>query len=418
MSFGRMLPVCFVACVVLYVGWGHARAGITVSPLKQEVTVAPGRTGTFRISVTNKARSPLAVPRTVSLEVMDFLVSRQGALSFSKPGSCKRSASDWIKISAATITLKPGEGREVPFEISVPYSARGEYYSAIMVTLAQRRKKERGVSVGFRIASGVFLTIPGRTFPKLAEVVECSATPTEADESGARKKSLRISAALRNRGQVRFEATGEGRIYGPDRKLVARLPLETKRPRVLPGDTRLFTARLAEPLPAGEYEVRARFQYGSQWSNARARAAFTITPAFAERWNAQRSPETPETDAVPAGLAMQPDSVSTKMSPGGFRRVAVAVTSRYPNDVRVEARFWGSDDSPDVADWVTLAPTPFVLRPGGKQAVVATMRIPPEAAGTPHGKVVFRVEGVDDRNADRSDFTVPLEILLNGRAAQ
>jgi len=167
------LIAAVVAAVATAVAAEAAPAGIAVSPLKQEVTVKPGRTATFYVSLSNRARNPQATPLSAHLEVMDFAVNEAGAVVFKPPGTLKNSASNWITLTKADVTLEPDRGEEIECTINAPYSAAGEYYSAIVVTMGRKSRTASGVHVDFRIASGVFVTVPGRTFPKRARVASC-----------------------------------------------------------------------------------------------------------------------------------------------------------------------------------------------------------------------------------------------------
>ena len=229
-----------------------APAGIVVSPLKQEVLVKPGRSATFHLTISNNARSKWDKAQSVHLELMDFSVSQSGALAFAPAGSVGNSASKWITLGKSDLTLAPGKGERVVCTIKAPYSAAGEYYSAIMVTLGMKGRTKGGVTVGYRTASGVFVRVAGRTFSKQAKILRCevlwpkpaaepTTQPTTTQPAEAAKTDpIKVVALLKNTGRARFHASGQARITDAKGRIVYRTPMTAKRPRVLAGDTRLF----------------------------------------------------------------------------------------------------------------------------------------------------------------------------------
>jgi len=278
----------FVLGVIVVLVSIPAWAGIAVSPLKQEVTVNRGRTETFYISVANRIREGKGETVPVRIEAVDFCVPRDGGLSFHEPGTAKYSASRWIKVSETSFSLKPGESKKIACEISAPWTANGEYYSAIMATLGPRQAAQKGLTVQCRIASGVFVTVPGRMYPKKARVVECGAA---APSAGAEKPELTVTATIANAGRVLFDAEGEVKIRDEAGRLWAKFPLESRRSRVLPGDLRDFSGGFSEPLPPGEYVAEVIFDYGSKWKKARAKAPFSLSPAQTAAWQEKAEPD-------------------------------------------------------------------------------------------------------------------------------
>ena len=67
--------------------------------------------------------------------MMDFSVTEEGGIAFEPAGTAKYSASKWIKLGKSDVKLAPGKGENVECTIKAPYSAAGEYYSAVMVNL-------------------------------------------------------------------------------------------------------------------------------------------------------------------------------------------------------------------------------------------------------------------------------------------
>ena len=397
----RMYKLVLGAIAVLSAG--SALGGIGVSPLKQDVIVERGKTQTFCITVVNNVRDGKGKAQPVRVELMDFSVSREGALSFHEPNTREYSASGWIRIAEPSFVLKPGTRKKVECEITAPWTASGEYYSCLMI-MPGERGPEKGLTVQYRIASGIFVTVPGRLYQKTAQVLECAATIVEiadrgaadaeidrdkqdkedaadADDAGAadaeidRDKEdkedaaeaddadaipppiighseLRVTATIANKGRISFVASGEARVCDAAGRIWARFPLKSRRASVQPGDLRDFSGTFAEPLPAGEYLAKLVFDYGSEWKKARAEAPFSISPEQARLWQHKRDRATTHTTA----LHVEPVQITQELAAGGFRTVTMKVSNLEPFPVNVTAELTeggmktGKEDTEETAE--------------------------------------------------------------------
>ena len=102
-------------------------AGISISPLKQELTIETGQSTSKTIRITNTMTESI----TLYTSVEDFVAGDEsGTPKFIKPqdeSTTTYSLSNWIKLENENVTLAPNETREVPFTVTVP----GGHYGAI-----------------------------------------------------------------------------------------------------------------------------------------------------------------------------------------------------------------------------------------------------------------------------------------------
>ena len=382
---------------------GSASAGIGVSPLKQEVVVKPGQAGKFYISIANTARNKWDTAQSVHLEVMDFSVSEGGGLIFEPPGTAKHSASKWITLDKSDLTLAPGKGEKVECTVKVPHSAVGEYYSAVMVTLGKKSKVAGGVMVGYRTASGVFLTIAGRTFPPKARITRCEVVwpePPVVEPGAARPPAalkaepLRVLAVLKNTGRARFEASGKLRITDPKGRIVYRTPMTTKRARILADDTRVFEGVLDKALPQGQYTVKVEMDYQSKWAKAKARLPLTVSAEQAALLAgiADRIRIAGEAKTSRSVIEVAPEKLTATIPPGGFWSLKVVVENRGKRAVQGTATVVGEGKTPIPASWMTLGPDKLTLGGGRSRTLLLMVRVPSDAAGLYSGTLI--VEGL------------------------
>ena len=158
----RMINVSAAVLTVCFsLQWiPNVDAGIAVSPLQQEVIARPGGEVSFLIQLKNVQRTLSPSPEEVRLEVVDFAVSPDGAIGFGPETAHNRSAKNWIQLDADRIVLEPGEARQVKSTVTVPHSASGDHWAAVMMTFGPP-KTQAGVNVVLRTASGVFVRVAG-----------------------------------------------------------------------------------------------------------------------------------------------------------------------------------------------------------------------------------------------------------------
>ena len=402
------------ACLVVGVMGSSAPAGISVSPLKQEVTARPGETVKFKITVSNSRRAESDTARAVRLEVMDVTVSQDGALSFHGPGSQKNSASNWVSLEAKALTVEPGQSRIVEGSLTAPYAASGEYYSAVLVTLEDKGKTDKGVSVTYRIASGVFVTVTGRSFPREAKITRCEVTwppPTVQTPSTppasppAGPEPAKVSVVLQNTGQARFDATGRISIADSHSRTVFTAPLTTHRPCVFGGDSRLFEAPLDRPLGAGQYVVRVDMDYQSGWAKAHHRLPLEITPEKAELLKAAQKAAQQAGDLP---VQVTPEKLAVTMPAGAFRSLKLALKNNSEDALRCTATRVFEGDRPVGVSWVSVAPEEFELSKSGQKTLELVIRVPVGAAPGQHACAVL-IEA-DPGGTDSVHIRVPVEL--------
>ncbi|MCY2951662.1 MAG: hypothetical protein NTU53_06750 [Planctomycetota bacterium] len=402
-------------CLMAAMGANPAIAGLSVSPLKQEVSLKPGEEGKVRITLTNNIRNGPDVSQVVRLSVADVKVSESGALEFLESGVLRNSASRWISLTKVDVTLEPRQSNIVECAISVPLSAQpGEYYSAVLVAMATPGRNEKGVVVQYRIASGIFVTVLGRTLPKHAKVGTCEVVwPQTASRAAATQPASaarpappelpKVLVALQNVGQARFDASGKITLLDTRSRIMFTAPLTSGRPCVFAGDTRQFEAIFAKPVPAGKYVIRVDMDYQSSWARARQELPVEILPAQAEMLLAMKK-RLREESAVAEVL---PEKISPTIPAGATRSLALAVRNISDGPIQYVASVsFGSNPATD--SWITVRPQGFTIYKGGRQSVELKIEVPADtAAGRYFGMV--SVEGGTEGSKLRK-LEVPLEI--------
>lgn len=410
-----MRRLCIVLSLVLSASAGPALAGIVVSPLKQEITVKPGQTETFNIGLVYTARRDTDRPQKIHLEVMDFTVSEDGALVFLDRGKgpAQTSASRWITLAKTDLTLAPGKGERVEGTVTAPMSAGGEYYACVMVSLGGARPTASGVGINYRIATGLFVTVAGRTLTRRAQVVRTELTwpttqPASTRPDAARDALPRIVSLLHNAGQGRFEATGRVRISEPAGRVLCDWPLMTRRALVQAGDTRRFECPISWPLPPGNYDVRVEYDYQSKWARATEKSLLTVTPEQSHelRRRVTRSLAERGPGSIRAVQAATP-RLSAVVPAGGLRALKVDLknTSDLPIDcfLSLVAPLEGSS----AVGMIDLTPDRFTMDPKTVKTISLAAQMPQDVAGGCQATLVVESTGSD---VVRDRLELPVEL--------
>lgn len=393
-----------------------AQAGIAVTPLKQELALRPGEQGTVKLTLTYNTRNEGEVADIATLSMADIDIDERGGVGFKDNATMPDSAGKWIQLGdKRSIPMQPGESQTIEFSVTPPFSTPpGEYYSAIIVTMANRGKTEQGVSVQFRIASGIFVTILGRNFPKQASIAHCEmewpATPSTAPAipqlaatQPAKPELPKLSVLLKNTGKARFVASGKMILLDANSRIAYTTPLKTERAMVFGGDSRIFEAPLTKPLPAGKYTARVNMDYESTWSRARYELPVEILPEQA-KYLASIGPRGLTTTA---NAKIAPERLAAVVPAGATRRLAMAVTNMAETPVHCLAKV--GEDPPSPADaWIDLDPDESTISKMERKSLQLNVHIPPE---TPAGKYATRVALlVGTEGSDPTTYSVPVEI--------
>ena len=220
--------------------------GVGVQPSTVEMTIKPGDRQRQVVTIGNVHKS-----KTISLTMglADWTLDKNGKLVLDAPGETERSASDWVRFSPASITLKPETSQDITVEISAPYKIenKGDHRFALLATTMLPELNERGETSGvwnrYQLASLFYLTLtPSQSLPEVTSVAI-----NKAD------KSI-LTLEIKNSGDAHARLQGNAYIKDASGEVVAETPLNAV---VLDGGERIYNVRLkdAETLAAGNYKI-------------------------------------------------------------------------------------------------------------------------------------------------------------------
>ncbi len=234
---------------------GAAGPSFSLAPIRLEVEATPGRPYTDAIEVNNDARETARI----RVYAEDWRLERDGAVTFSKPGTGPRSASPWVRVNPSEFDLPGLTSADVRFTVSVPRGApAGGYRTAIVVEQVPRptpgRAARREVAIRARIASIIYVTV-GDAVPAAAlERVTYERLP-----NGVRALVLSVE----NTGGVHFRTDGKVRLADPRTGRTVHTVSIPDVP-VLPETGREVRVHLPNDVKPGTYAVRAELEVGGE----------------------------------------------------------------------------------------------------------------------------------------------------------
>ncbi len=206
--------------------------------------VDPGATISDALVVNNTGSEPLEL----TLYAADAFTTSEGILDLQLADAPKVDSGAWIALSTGTLTLQPGESREVPFTITVPADARpGDHPGGIITSLTSAETGST-LAVDRRLGIRVHLRVSGELSPQ-AEVTDASASFAASGNPFA-GGVVTVSYTLTNTGDTRITASDAIAAAGPlGVGAVAASPQSTA--EILPGSSIIVERTLSDIAPLG-----------------------------------------------------------------------------------------------------------------------------------------------------------------------
>ena len=224
-SFVAVLAVTFLSPVA-----SHAQVGISMFPIKFDLTVSPGQTYSDTVTVINPNNFPIGVQP----EVENISGGNQGSIDLVAT-NIPHGLSSWISINQTSFTLAPQQQKQIPFSITVPANGEpGGHYGAILFRGLSVVTSTSGVGLSGRVGSVVLVNVPGASFAtgKIDSF-------TMGSSSYASHGPFSFSFTVENNGNTHFSPTGQVTLSGP---LFPTTVIPFNSGIIFPGFNRVFSA--------------------------------------------------------------------------------------------------------------------------------------------------------------------------------
>jgi hypothetical protein len=231
-SLHRRLTFFFLFCTVALVAFERPLLALSVTPTIQQFDLNAGQKKKSVYTITNDDPWDMSIVP----ESKDWFVLPENK-------AAAITAKDWLVVKGATITLKPGESREVPFEVHVPKSAIGELVG--MVSFRMTGGPDKFVRKVFSVA--VYAGIEGTQKPQakiIAAMVDTS-SPT-----------LIGGFFLQNVGNIHLRPTGLVQVFNEKDVNVVNITIQRASP-IYPGEKKPYSGEIPNySLPPGDYSAK------------------------------------------------------------------------------------------------------------------------------------------------------------------
>lgn len=251
----------------------NAVAGITVTPVRDEFSIARGSEVERKLRVIN----PLNKSITLYPRVLDFFTDNdQGQPTFFSPGEQSRSyaLSNWVSFSKNAIEVAPNQEFEFIVNISAPNDAEpGGHYGAVLFSTEPPALSQAGSQIGIVGLVGTLLlaTVPGNI--KESAIIEKFQVPKIVFKS-----PVTISTTISNLGNVHIKPTGQINIRR-DSQAISSLNINPADSNVLPESLRTFTNSWEFSWKTiGFHDANAALIYGSPEQQLIARSKVLVIP--------------------------------------------------------------------------------------------------------------------------------------------
>lgn len=231
--------------------------GLTISPVRQELSVAAGKAVSGSLLVSNFSDNPLAV----NLSTKQFTVTDHTYNYEFQPVIY-----DWMTIQDPRITLQPSQSTTVHFTMTVPADAAGGgYYFALFATAQMT-----AVSTA-QVASLVYAQVDGAGIVRSGSVQNGYAPPVVFFGD------IPFRFEIKNSGNVHFNAQLITRLEG----VFGSYAVPDSTHIVLPNTVRDEKGSLASPVLPGIY----RLVYGYKADDAKDATTKTIYILYIPPWS-------------------------------------------------------------------------------------------------------------------------------------
>lgn len=264
------IPGMFLAAVLVLFPLAGPRAAraqgfdLTVSPVKKEITLRPGESLDFDITLINHAEKD----QELLVYAMDFFIHPDGSYEFQEPGYYTYSCSRWLSISRERLVIPARTQQQEIFRIQVPPDAEpGGHFSVLFFQDATQPPPGMGVKPTYRIGSLILVTIPGdivrqaeiRNFSVESDFLSLWGPPAEG-EAGWPTRDIRYHLEVENTGNVHL--TVQVFIDYRSRVGFGSGTVDLGEITVLPGTRRELNGRLPSPPSLGWFKAEAVIRYG------------------------------------------------------------------------------------------------------------------------------------------------------------
>jgi len=284
----------FAAAVLLFAGASPVLAassggnGLRISPVRSDLTIAPGTSKTIDVYVTNLTSASADLQGVVD----DFTAGNNESGTPYILLNGEKAPSHSLKGYVSPIggfTLASKATKDVKVTISIPKGVSGGGYFGAVRFLPAATNTNKNVNLTASVGSLVLVTVPGPVTEQLS-IASFDVRRMNNQTNELESPSVFFTSNKNLNGVVRFDNTGNlqeqpfGKILlKKGSKVIGTYEVNNTTPRgnVLPSSIRRFAVPLKGLGGFGKYTIEGNFGYGNKGQLLTAKTSFYIVPLAA-----------------------------------------------------------------------------------------------------------------------------------------
>lgn len=414
-----ILPLLFFTILILCPEI-RAQFDLRLSPLLQELELAPGSKKSFQLFLDNESKTDKV---TIRAYAGDMIQEQMGAYALLEEGKSEFSCADWITLSDTFFTILPDSGKMITAEVKAPRDAFGGRYAAVIFEIVPEQPAGKSfASVEYRYKMPTFVEVTIQRFGgavKKIEVVQFKAEPitNPALIRKVGRNAMSFTALVKNTGNMHVKAKGSLLIKTKEGKRKRQVPLGEGRDIVLPGAVLEYKSIVSKP-PPGEYIAQAIFRPENQ-------APVAAETPFSVGTIKESTADTFHTTSF-LTLQVKPEEVIQQIPAGAFRYINLVFRSQEAESIHVDSKLMALeyDEEGNLSaveptetvrsciDWLKLDPLFFDLAPGRVKNIKLTISTPKQDSGGYYACLVFEASLKKAKQAPVVPYEIPILINL------
>ncbi len=153
-QFNRTFRYFLLISFLLSLSQGLKAQDFEVAPVRVVFSTTPGESQSRTVTIKNHGNRK----ETITLQMQDFLVQRDGRMEMLPAGSTSNSISNWINLNPGFLELEPNESRSVQVTLQAPndeYSSRWGILSFVTTAEQTAFSADRELQTGLSLAGRI-----------------------------------------------------------------------------------------------------------------------------------------------------------------------------------------------------------------------------------------------------------------------
>lgn len=261
---------------------GTGGNGLRISPVRNDITVAPGKKQVVNITITNVT----TVPATLQTIVNDFVANpnetgNPAIILDPKAYAPTHSLKRFVEPSGS-FTLAPGQQKIIPVTLNIPANAAGGgYFGAVRFAPASTLNGPNiNVSLAGSVGSLILLKVPGNVKEQLTIASFDVRRDDHPSSFFTSSKNLMATVRFQNQGNIQEEPFGKILLKNRSNKVLATYEINNTDPpgSVLPDSIRKFPIPVKGIGKYGKYKLEGNFGYGASGQLISGSTTFYVIP--------------------------------------------------------------------------------------------------------------------------------------------